>query len=49
MEGAEVSAEQLGSVGLVQGAGPDGGRGREGVVELVRGHCGDGGAGLGAP
>ena len=34
MEGAEVSAEQLGSVGLVQGAGPDGGRGGRGWSNL---------------
>ena len=49
MEGAEVSTEELSSVGLVEAAGPDGGRRREGMVELVGGHRGDGGAGLCAP
>ena len=46
MEGTEVSAEELGSVGLVQTAGPDRGRRREGVVELVARHRRDGRAGL---
>ena len=35
VEGAEVSAEQLGRVGLVKAAGPDGGWRGERVVELV--------------
>ena len=48
MKGTEVSVEQLSSVGLVHGAGPDGGRGRQWLVKLVAGHRGDGGAGLGA-
>jgi len=32
VEGTEVSAEQLRSVGLVEAAGPDRGRRREGMV-----------------
>ena len=49
VEAAEVSDEEVLGVGLVHGAGPDGGRGRQGMIKLVAGHRGDGGVGLGGP
>ena len=36
MEGAEVSAEKLGCVGLVKTGGPDRRRGRKGMREMRR-------------
>ena len=44
MEGAKVSVEELCSVGLVHGAGPNGWWWRQRLVKLVAGHRCDGGA-----
>ena len=49
VQGAEVAGVEVLGGGLVHGARPDGGGRGQGLVKLMAGHGGDGGAGLGAP